>query len=98
MKNGKTKRIILLAAAITVTVLALLFSLLAAFSAKKLSYVAAWVFVSLAVLSFWGAPILYYYAAKVRFALRSLSDTENVDGGTAEASLKSVEGEENVEA
>ena len=98
MKNGKVKGIILLVAAITVTVLALLFSLLAAFSAKKLSYAAAWVFVSLAVLSFWGAPILYYYAAKVRLVLGLSADSISAASSTGDPCLDRTKGEENVEA
>ena len=98
MKNGKTKRIILLAAAITVTVLALLFSFLAVLFAKRLSYAAMWVFTSFAILSFWGMPILYYYAAKVRLALRLSADSISAASSTDDPCLDRTKGEENVEA
>ena len=96
MKNGKVKRYILLSAAITVTVLAVLLSFLAVLFAKRLSYAAMWVFTSFAILSFWGMPILYYYAAKVRLALKSSAMGEGAVSRTAEACLEKEEG--NVEA
>ena len=45
------------------TVTALLFTVLAFFAGKSGSYVRTGVYVALAVLSFWGAPVGYYLAS-----------------------------------
>ena len=64
MKNeGSLKRYLWLAAAILFTVTALLFTVLAFFAGKSGSYVLTGVYVALAVLSFWGAPVGYYLAS-----------------------------------
>ena len=48
------------------TVTALLFTVLAFFAGKSGSYVLTGVYVALAVLSFWGAPVGYYLAGGKR--------------------------------
>ena len=89
IRKGTKKKHILLAAAILVTVLSLLFAVLAALAARSLRYAAMGILTGISVLSLWGMPILYYHSARLRLSDK-LSAADAQDPPTACAEMGEV--------